>query len=263
MKILILPTVEAVTKHAARRLARQLKRKPHSVLGLATGGTMDRLYAALPAMVAEEGAQIEQMRSFNLDEYVGLSGDHPQSYRHYMATRFGVPLGVDLARMALPCGDAPDPAAEAARYETAIAEAGGIDLQLLGIGQNGHIGFNEPTSSLRSRTRIKTLTRSTVAANARYFDRPEDVPTRAITMGIATILDAREVLLLATGAAKAEALAAAIEGPLAAASPASALQLHPKATVLCDEDAAAALRLRDYYETVHPGGRDPSFGGPL
>jgi glucosamine-6-phosphate deaminase len=165
---------------------------------------------------------------------------------------------VDLAPDAtvLPRGDAPDPARQAAGYEAAIRRAGGIDLQLLGIGRNGHIGFNEPTSSLASRTRVKTLTRSTREANARYFASFEDTPRFAITMGIGTVLDVRAVVLLALGADKAEAVRDMIEGPLAALCPASALQLHPDVTVILDPDSASALRLRAYYGEIHSDGAD-------
>jgi glucosamine-6-phosphate deaminase len=168
---------------------------------------------------------------------------------------------VDLAsvRAHLPRGNAPDPASEAARYEAAIAAAGGIGLQLLGIGRNGHLAFNEPTSSLGSRTRVKTLTEATRRANATAFAGGE-VPRFAITVGIATILSARTCLLVATGASKAPAVARMIEGPLGADCPATALQLHPRATIVLDRAAAEGLRLAEYYEAVHPGGAEPPLG---
>jgi glucosamine-6-phosphate deaminase len=168
-------------------------------------------------------------------------------------------VDVDLARTHLPKGDAADPQAASDDYEALIAKAGGIDLQLLGIGQNGHIGFNEPTASLGSRTRIKTLTESTRRANQKYFASFEETPRYAITTGVATILASRKCLLIATGAAKARAVADMIEGPLSAACPASALQLHAHATIILDEAAADELNLTEYYETVHPGGRDSAF----
>ncbi|MCA0997113.1 glucosamine-6-phosphate deaminase [Alloyangia pacifica] len=262
MKILIFPDAEAAARETARRIVAQLVAKPDAVLGLATGGTMEPVYAALAAAVARGDCDGRRFTSFNLDEYVGLAGDHPQSYRHYMNRHLFDAIGLPAAQARLPRGDAPDPAEEARRYEAEIAAEGGIDLQLLGIGANGHIGFNEPTSSLASRTRIKTLTRGTVEANRRFFGPDEQVPSLAITIGIGTILESREALLLATGGAKAEAVAAMVEGPLSAACPASALQMHPRATVICDEEAAARLQLRDYYETVHPGGTEPAITAP-
>ncbi|MFV0386552.1 glucosamine-6-phosphate deaminase, partial [Paracoccus sp. (in: a-proteobacteria)] len=188
--------------------------------------------------------------------YVRLKPDHPCSYWYYMREHLFDHVDIDSARTHLPRGDAPDPEAEAARYEQAIRDSGDVGLQLLGLGANGHIGFNEPTSSLTSLTRIKTLTRSTREANARFFDRFDDVPRLAITMGIGTILRAQEIVLLALGAGKADATAAMIEGPVSAACPASALQMHPKVTVVLDEGAASKLTLRSYYEEVHPAGRE-------
>lgn len=255
MKILIFPDAADASAQTAHRIAALLLAQPRAVLGLATGGTMKPVYAALCQALAPGPATFT---SFNLDEYVGLPAHHPQSYAYYMRATLFDALRLPASQGHLPRGDAPDPAAEAARYEAAIAAAGGIDLQLLGLGANGHIGFNEPTSSLGSRTRVKTLTRKTVADNARFFGPEEQVPRLAITMGIGTILDAREILLLATGAAKAGAVARMVEGPVTAACPASALQLHPRTTVLIDAAAASDLKLREYYETVHPGGSDTS-----
>ena len=253
MKILILPDAKAASDAAAARILSHLASRPRAVLGLATGGTMKAVYETLRTVLGRCQAAFT---SFNLDEYVGLPPTHPQSYAHYMKTHFFDAIALPAAASHLPRGDAPDPVAEAARYEAAITAAGGIDLQLLGLGANGHIGFNEPTSSLASRTRLKTLTRKTVEDNARFFGPNEVVPRRAITMGIGTILDARAILLLATGASKRDAVARMIEGPVSAACPASALQMHPDVTVVIDEAAAANLRLRDYYDTVHPNGSD-------
>lgn len=256
MKILILPDAAAAADRVAGLIADRLRQEPATVLGLATGGTMEQVYARLIAAHRVGGLSFARARSFNLDEYVGLRPDHACSYWHYMREQFFDQVDMAPGAYDLPHGDTADPEAEAARYEAAIVAAGDIGLQLLGLGANGHIGFNEPTSSLNSLTRIKTLTHSTRAANARFFDRAEDVPRLAITMGIGTILRAGEVLLLAYGDSKAAAAAAMIEGPLSAACPASALQLHPKATVVLDEAAAASLTLRDYFDCVHPGGRE-------
>jgi glucosamine-6-phosphate deaminase len=217
---------------------------------------MEAVYARLIAACRAGTVSFAKARSFNLDEYVGVAPDHPCSYWRYMREQLFDHVDMAPGAALLPRGDAADPAAEAAGYEAAIAQAGGIGLQLLGLGANGHIGFNEPTSSLSSLTRIKTLTHSTRAANARFFDRPEDVPRMAITMGIGTILNADEVLLLAYGEGKADAAAAMIEGPLSASCPASALQMHRRAVVVLDEAAASRLTLRDYFDCVHPGGRE-------
>lgn len=254
MKVLICDDAERATARAADMVVAAVRARPDTVLGLATGGTMLPLYARLVAAHAAGAVSFARVTTFNLDEYIGLSPEHPCSYHTYMRAAFFDHVDIDRTRTHLPQGDSADPVAESQRYEALITSCGGIDLQLLGIGQNGHIGFNEPTSSLGSRTRIKTLTASTRAANAGYFDRSEDIPAHAITMGIRTILEARHCLLLATGAAKAAAAAAMIEGPLSAACPASALQMHPAATVVLDRDAARDLRLRDYYQHVHPGG---------
>lgn len=260
MKILIVPDHATAALRTAGTIMRQIAGNPRSVLGLATGGTMEPVYAALVSGVQAGRLDMRSIRTFNLDEYVGLPPEHPQSYRHFMETRLFAPIGLDRDRTALPRGDAADPAEEAARYDHAITAAGGIDLQLLGIGANGHIGFNEPTSSLSSRTRVKTLTRRTMEDNARFFDPHEMVPRYAITVGIGTIMEARSIVLLATGGTKAAAVAAMVEGPVTARVPASILQFHRSVTVICDEAAAAHLQLRDYYETVHPGGRQPDAG---
>lgn len=260
MKVLVLPTAERAAIRAAGLVADALAAKDRPVLGLATGSTMEQVYADLVARHRAGALSFANATTFNLDEYVGLSPDHPQSYRQTMETLLFSHVDVAPNACHLPRGDAPDPHAEAERYEAAIAFDGGIDLQLLGIGQNGHIGFNEPTSSLGARTRIKTLTRSTREANARFFDNPNEVPRYAITMGIATILDARHAVLLATGSSKAAAVARMVEGPLGADCPATALQMHPKATVIVDGDAAAELRMIDYYQEIHPDGEEPDLG---
>ncbi len=254
MKILIHPSAQKAVDCVADLLAARLRNDPASVLGLATGGTMEAVYARLIAAHRAGQASFARATSFNLDEYVGLAPDHAGSYWRYMRQHLFDQVDIDPSRAHLPRGDAADPEAEAARYEAAIVAAGDIGFQLLGLGANGHIGFNEPTSSLASLTRIKTLTRSTREANARYYDRPEDVPHLAITMGIGTIMRAQEVVLLAYGAAKSRAVAALIEGPISAACPASILQMHRRATVVIDEAAAADLTLRAYYDEVHPKG---------
>lgn len=256
MKVLIHNSAELAQQAVTDILKERVIAHPASVIGLATGGTMETVYDRLILALADRRVPVQEITTFNLDEYWGLAPDHPATYRSYMNTRLFGPAGIPLDRTFLPASDATDPVAESAAYEARIREAGGIDLQLLGIGQNGHIGFNEPTSSLASRTRLKTLTESTRKANQQYFDNDEATPKYAITMGIGTILDASECVLLATGANKAAAVSNMIEGPLGAHCPASSLQLHPKATVVLDAAAASALKLREYYQYVHPDGID-------
>jgi glucosamine-6-phosphate deaminase len=259
VKVLILPDAEAAVQRAADFIARCVRSRADAVLGLATGATMLPVYDVLARRHRDEGLSFAATTSFNLDEYIGLAPDHPCSYHRYMQDAFFQHVDIDPARTHLPKGDAADPQAASQDYEALIAAAGGIDLQILGIGENGHIGFNEPTASLGSRTRVKTLTESTRRANQRYFASFDDTPRYAITTGVATILESRHCLLLATGGSKADAVAGMVEGPVSAMCPASALQLHAHATVILDRDAAARLTLLEYYETVHPGGRDSTF----
>ena len=252
MRIVICDTGEAATGRVARRIAETVTRKPDAVLGLATGGTMDPVYRALIAE-HEGGLSFAAATSFNLDEYVGLPPAHPQSYHSYMATHFFDHVDLPRDRRFLPRGDH-DPDVAAADYEALIARHGPIDLQLLGLGHNGHIGFNEPGSSLASRTRDKALTRRTREANARFFAKGETPPDTAITMGIGTIMEARAVILLALGPGKAAAAAQVIEGPVSAICPGSALQFHPDVTIVLDEAAAADLTLKAHYreaEALH------------
>lgn len=259
MKVLILETKNDAVVRAADIIAQTITATPKAVLGLATGATMLPLYAQLRHIYDEGLVSFQEVTTFNLDEYVGLSAEHPASYHAYMRSVLFDHVDIDLAKTNLPCGDAPVLDAEADRYEAAIEFAGGIDLQLVGIGRNGHVGFNEPTSSLASLTRVKTLTRSTIEANRPYFSDDSDLPKYALTMGVATILKSRHCLLLATGNNKADAIAAALEGPVSAVCPASALQLHPRTTVVLDADAASKLQLRDYYHHVHPKGAKSEF----
>ncbi len=221
--------------------------RPDAVLGLATGSSPLAVYGDLAGRHAAGGLSVAGAVAFLLDEYVGLPAGHPQSYRSFIARE--LEAHVDLAPGAIrgPDVHADDLLAACDAYEAAIRAAGGVDLQLLGIGTDGHIGFNEPGSSLASRTRIKTLTDQTRRDNARFFASLDEVPRHVVTQGVGTILDAQHLVLLAFGSAKAEAVAAAVEGPVTAMVPASALQLHPHATVVVDEAAASRLRLADYY----------------
>jgi len=246
MEIIIQPTPEAATQVAARLIVRLIQEKPSAVLGLATGGTMELLYRELVAKKLDWS----KLTLFNLDEYIGISPMHPQSYHSFMWEKLFSQVNVSIKNVHIPDGLAKDVPLACAHYEQKISAAGGIDLQLLGIGTDGHIGFNEPTSSLASRTRIKTLTPQTRKDNARFFDSTEEVPFHVITMGIGTILESRHCALLAFGKNKARAIAEAVEGPVTSMNPASALQLHRKVTVFLDEDAAAELKMRDYYRWV-------------
>ena len=253
MEVVVLPDAGAVARLAANVVERVLGTAPTPVLGLATGSTPVPLYAELIRRHREEGLSFAPARAFLLDEYVGLPPDHPQRYAAVI--RRALTAHVDLAPDAVhgPDGAAADLTAECARYEQSIAEAGGVDVQLAGIGHDGHIAFNEPGSSLASLTRLKTLNGHTRAANARFFATPEEVPRHVLTQGLGTVLRSRHLLLLATGADKAEAVALATEGPVSASCPASVLQLHRHASVLVDEPAAAALHRRAYYDEAWAG----------
>jgi len=250
MEIVIRPDAEAATDLVARVIAKELRDNPRLVMGLATGRTMESVYSRLVQMHREAGLDFSGCHTFNLDEYVGLSGSHRNSYRHYMNHNLFLNVNVDLRNTHLPNGAAADIEAECERYEKLIAECGGIDLQLLGIGLAGHLGFNEPVSSLRSRTRIKVLSPLTRAQNAPLFTSPNEMPRRAITMGVGTILEARCCLLLATGEDKAEIVARAIEGPVTSMISATALQFHPHCVVVLDEEAASQLQETDYYRWI-------------
>lgn len=247
MLIIIEKDDAAVTAYAYTWLRARLQRKPRTVLGLATGSTPLRLYRAMIEGYQRGELDFSQVITFNLDEYIGLSRTHPQSFYYFMHEHLFKHVNLRPENIHFLDGLPDNVEAHCEAYEAAIRAAGGIDVQILGIGRDGHIGFNEPTSSLCSRTRDKTLTRETIEDNRRFFGPGEEVPRWALTMGVGTILDAREVLLLACGPAKARAVAAMAEGPVTALCPASALQLHPRVTVVCDEAAAAGLQYQEYY----------------
>jgi glucosamine-6-phosphate deaminase len=251
VEVIVQATPDDVARVAADVVAGVVARRPDAVLGVATGSSPVGVYAELARRVADGRLDLSGVAAFALDEYVGLPPGHPQAYAAVVARDVTGPLRLDPARVHVPDGGAADLEAAAEDYERALADAGGVDVQLLGIGGNGHIGFNEPTSSFGSRTRIKTLTARTRADNARFFASPDEVPLHCLTQGLGTILGARRLLLVAQGEAKAEAVAAAVEGPLTSMCPGSALQLHPRATVVVDEAAAARLTLLDHYRHVH------------
>lgn len=242
-EVVILRDAEAAGQLAASMIEDVVRQKPDAVLGLATGSTPLSTYAALAAKQLD----LSRVRAFALDEYVGLPDGHPQSYRAVIAREAVTPLGLSPANVRVP-GDGGGPLRDAGdRYERAIVEAGGVDVQLLGIGRTGHIGFNEPGSSLASVTRIKTLTEQTRADNARFFDSPDEVPKHCLTQGLGTILRSRRLILLAFGEGKADAVAGAVEGPVTASLPGSVIQLHPEVTVIVDEAAASRLVNAEYY----------------
>ena len=229
----------------ADEIIRLVTARPDAVLGLATGSTPLPVYEALrPRSV---GVDFSRVRGFALDEYVGIDPDHPESYRSVIRREVVEPLGLDPSTVSVPNGSLEGIEHAGEDYERAIADAGGVDLQILGIGTDGHIGFNEPGSSFASITRVKTLTEQTRIDNGRFFDSVDDVPMHCITQGLGTILRARHLVLLAFGEGKAAAVAGAVEGPVSASLPGSAIQLHPHTTVVIDEAAASQLRFADYY----------------
>jgi len=240
-----------VGREAARIVASSLRANPKSVLGLATGSTPLGMYEELIALHKSTGLDFSHATSFNLDEYLGLAPDNPQSFHYFMHEHLFRHVNVKPENIHIPDGTITgNYDTYCCSYEQAIRDAGGIDLQILGIGRNGHIGFNEPTSSLGSRTRLKVLTKETIDDNRKSFAPGEKVPECAITMGIGTILEAKRVLLLASGSSKATSIAQAIEGPVTASVTASALQHHPDVTFIVDQQAGAQLRHHDYYARV-------------
>jgi len=250
MEVIIRPDAQSACRLTAQLIATAIRQNPRLVLGLATGRTMENLYEMLAGMHREDGLDFAGVQSFNLDEYVGLAPEDPDSYRTYMNHHLFSKVNIKLENTHLPNGAAPDPDAECAEYDARITACGGIDLQLLGIGRTGHIGFNEPLSALRSRTRCKALTPETIAQNSPLFADPSRMPRRAMTMGVGTIIESKRCLMLVTGEEKADILAKAVEGPITSMISATALQLHPSCTVIVDEAAAAKLQQRDYYRWI-------------
>lgn len=252
MLVEVLPDYEAISERAAALVTNQIRRKPDSVIGFATGGTPLGLYKRLIRNHEEAGLDFSKITTFNLDEYVGLPPTHAQSYHHFMWENLFRHINVNPSQVYIPHGMAEDVETFCEWYEKQIEEAGGIDLQILGIGANGHLAFNEPGSSLGSRTRIKTLTGNTVQDNARFFEESETVPHQAITMGIGTIMDAQMVLLVASGEHKAQAIREALEGPVTGMCPATVVQMHRFAHILLDEEAASKLQYRHHGGIAEP-----------
>jgi len=248
MQVIIFDDAQQVAESAAEWVAELINKKSNPVLGLATGSTPISLYQELVNKYKADELSFSNTTSFNLDEYLGIDETNIQSYRHFMNENLFNHVDIDKSKTFLPtCNQGENPREQGLAYEDKIKQKGGVDLQILGIGANGHIGFNEPTSSFASRTRIKTLTQQTLDDNSRLFTADEFQPTLAMTMGIATILDARYVLLMATGKNKAKAVKDMVTGALSAACPASSLQLHENAIVLLDKEAASELEDQEYY----------------
>lgn len=248
MDIVILPTPSHAEQLTARLVADRVRANPSLVLGCATGRTMEGIYDELVALAAADGIDFARVRTFNLDEYVGIGAQDQRSYRHYMHRYLFSRVNMDPANAHVPNGLADDLEAECDAYEAAIGAAGGIDLQLLGLGANGHIGFNEPLSGFQSRTRVQPLAPHTRSQNADMFGGDAAaVPTTALTMGIGTILDSREAVLVVTGEHKADILARSLEGPVVGVITATALQFHRRCHVITDEAAASKLALKEFY----------------
>jgi len=250
MEVIVRNTSSDAASLTAAIVAKALSARPNLVLGLATGRTMEAVYNLLAELYENEGLDFSLATAFNLDEYVGLSPDDPRSYRFYMDKYLFSRVNIDVRNTHLPNGMAEDLEEECRRYEQEIEVRNGIDFQLLGVGKTGHIGFNEPLSAMRSRTRVKALTPETIVQNAALVGGPGRMPHRAITMGVGTILECKRCVLLATGIDKADVIARAVEGPITSMISATALQLHPKCTVIVDEAAASGLEHQDYYRWV-------------
>lgn len=263
MRVVIEPTADRMYRNAGRRIERMIRANPSCVLGLATGRTMAPLYDELARRHGSGGLSLARVVTFNLDEYLGVGRSAAGSFHAFMREHLQERTDLQAASMHLPDGLTEDPFAEAEGYEARIREAGGIDLQVLGLGANGHIGFNEPGSSLRSRTRVKALSEATLAANRDDLPPDPGPPRAAITVGLGTILDARSCLVIAVGEGKARAVAAMVEGPVTARVPASALQFHPEVAVLVDEAAASRLEEGAYYREAERLQREFEHGrGP-
>jgi glucosamine-6-phosphate deaminase len=251
MRIIVEKDYHAMSKKAALMVASQITLKPDSNLGLATGGTPRAMYDKLIEMYREDEIDFSEVQTFNLDEYCGLEADHPNSYHFYMNDNFFEEINIKKENIHIPDGSAEDFDKECRDYEESIKKARGIDLQILGIGSNGHIGFNEPAESLNVATEVVDLTEETIAANSRYFESESEVPKKAISMGMATILKADRIVLLASGKNKAEAIKKAVIGKISTQEPASLLQSHPQITILLDQEAASLINKEDLSADCH------------
>ncbi|MDQ7823295.1 MAG: glucosamine-6-phosphate deaminase [Candidatus Eremiobacteraeota bacterium] len=251
MEVIIKADYDAICDEAAGIVLEEWKKKPGLVLGCATGSTPLGVYGRLIEFYRKGEMDFSHVRTFNLDEYIGLEESHPQSYAFYMDTNLFSQVNIKRENIHRLKGKPRDIDGHCREYEEAIRRAGGIDVQLLGIGRNGHVGFNEPTSSLRSRTRVKTLTEATVQDNARCFLEGEMVPRFVLTMGIGTLMEARLIVLMSSGVKKQDAIRATVEGPVTASVPGSVLQLHPSVKLIVDEESSALLAQKEYYRYVY------------
>lgn len=240
MKLISTPNPQAMGTTSAQLIAETIQKKPNCTLGLATGSTPIPLYEAL-IKLHQEGLDFSRVKTVNLDEYCGLGADHDQSYHYFMRQVFFQHINIKPENVHIPNGLAEDTAAESQRYEELIQKLGGIDLQVLGIGTNGHIGFNEPSDTFHKYTREVTLAEDTIRSNARFFERMEDVPRTAISMGIKSIMQARSIMLLSSGPSKAQILHQSLTGPITPQVPASVLQLHPQLTVVATLDSLTSF----------------------
>lgn len=242
MQVKVFEDYDTLSRYAADIFLEQIEKKPDAVLGLATGGTPEGFYKHLITSYQNEKLDFSTLRTFNLDEYYPIKREHPQSYWTFMNDRLFAYVNIPNRNIHLPNGETTNVDAECNRYEEEIGSIGGVDIQILGIGENGHIGFNEPGASFDSRTRMVELTKNTIQANSRYFESEEDVPRHAITMGIASIMQSKKIVILASGVKKAEAVAKAIQGEVTEELPASILQKHPDVIFLLDKEAASLLQ---------------------
>ncbi|MBL7084476.1 MAG: glucosamine-6-phosphate deaminase [Candidatus Aminicenantes bacterium] len=251
MEVIITSNYEEICEKATRIIHQAWKRKNNLVLGLATGKTPLGVYKKIVELYENGEMDFSQVVAFTLDEYLGLEENHPQSFAYYMEKNFYQHTNIKEENIFRLEGKPENIKTHCQEYEEKIKNLGGIDIQILGIGRNGHIGFNEPSSSLASRTRVKTLTRETIGDNARFFKNREDVPRFCLTMGIGTVMDAKMIILLASGKNKSEAVFKSIEGPVTAMVPASVLQLHPQVKIIIDEEASSLLTRKEYYKWVY------------
>ncbi|SHF23571.1 glucosamine-6-phosphate deaminase [Thermoanaerobacter uzonensis DSM 18761] len=248
MKVIITVNYDEMSKKAAEIVKKQIKEKPNTVLGLATGSTPLGMYKHLIEVYKRGEIDFSNVITFNLDEYIGLSPDHPQSYHYFMFHNFFNHINIKKENVHIPNGIAEDLEEECRKYDEEIEKAGGIDLQILGIGVNGHIGFNEPEESIETKTHVVTLTEDTINANKRFFKSAEEVPRKAITMGLGSIMKAKKIVLLASGKNKAEAIKETIKGQLTTKVPATVLALHPDVTIIIDKEAASLIPDEDLKE---------------
>lgn len=241
MKIIVCENYEEMSLKGAEIVKEQVVSKPNCILGLATGSTPVGLYTCLAEMNKKGDLDFSKVTSFNLDEYYPISPENDQSYRYFMNENLFSKINIDIANTHVPNGMAEDPEKACKEYDESILAAGGIDLQILGIGQNGHIAFNEPAEELHEGTHLTGLTESTIKANSRFFEKEEDVPTKAVTMGIASIMRARKIIILANGPAKREVVEKLINGGITTSIPASILKVHPDVTLICDRESCPEL----------------------